>query len=116
MSYPFLESLFHTYKSQIENKDDALIIFTHWCLISHGFQRLNGNQVWQKKTAMNRDFYFLNIKKTELLPNDWTQRPDNSITMEYTKNDIGYNLKLFDVEGVFFAHLFVCLKKCCFFS
>jgi hypothetical protein len=27
--------------------------------------------------------------------------------MEYTKNDIGYNLKLFDVEGVFFAHLFV---------
>ncbi|CAF1304205.1 unnamed protein product [Adineta steineri] len=88
MSYPFLETLFHTYRSQIENKDDALIIFTHWCLISHGFQRLDGNQ------------------KTELLPNDWTQRPDNSITMEYTKNDIGYNLKLFDVEGVFFAHLF----------
>ena len=45
MSYPFLETLFHTYQSQIENKDDALIIFTHWCLISHGFQRLNGNQV-----------------------------------------------------------------------
>jgi hypothetical protein len=46
MSYPFLETLFHTYQSQIENKDDALIIFTHWCLISHGFQRLNGNQVF----------------------------------------------------------------------
>ena len=45
MSYPFLEILFHTYQSQIENKDDALIIFTHWCLVSHGFQRLNGNQV-----------------------------------------------------------------------
>lgn len=45
MSYPFLETLFHTYQSQIENKDDALIIFIHWCLISHGFQRLNGNQV-----------------------------------------------------------------------
>jgi len=88
MSYPFLEVLFHTYQSQINNKDDALIIFTHWCLISHGFQRLQGNQ------------------KTELLPPDWTQRPDHSITMEYTKNDIGYNLKLFDVEGVFFAHLF----------
>ena len=45
MSYPFLEVLFHTYQSKIENKDDALIIFTHWCLISHGFQRLQGNQV-----------------------------------------------------------------------
>jgi len=54
MSYPFLEILFHTYQSEIENKDDALIIFTHWCLISHGFQRLNGNQVFflifKKKT------------------------------------------------------------------
>jgi len=54
MSYPFLETLFHTYQSQIENKDDALIIFTHWCLISHGFQRLNGNQV----------FFFLFLKNT----------------------------------------------------
>ena len=45
MSYPFLEVLFHTHQAQIKTKDDALIIFTHWCLISHGFQRLQGNQV-----------------------------------------------------------------------
>ncbi|CAF0913613.1 unnamed protein product [Didymodactylos carnosus] len=81
MSYPFLEILFDKNKDKIDSKDDALILFTHWCLVSHGFQRLNGNQ------------------KTELLPSDWTNRPDNSITMEYTKNDIGYNLRLFDVEG-----------------
>ncbi|CAF1021592.1 unnamed protein product [Didymodactylos carnosus] len=88
MSYPFLEILFDKNKDQIDSKDDALILFIHWCLVSRGFQRLNGNQ------------------KTELLPSDWTNHPDNSITMEYTKNDTGYNLKLFDVEGVFFAHLF----------
>jgi len=88
MSYPFLEVLFDKYKTQVETKDDALILFTHWCLISHGFQLLSGNQ------------------KTELLPSDWKNRPDNSITMEYTKNDIGYNLRMFDVEGVFFTHLF----------
>ncbi len=60
MSYPFLETLFHTYQSQIENKDDALIIFTHWCLISHGFQRLNGNQVFSNfNQRLKYLFHFL---------------------------------------------------------
>jgi hypothetical protein len=59
MSYPFLEILFHTYQSEIENKDDALIIFTHWCLISHGFQRLNGNQVFFFNLKKKRSKFFL---------------------------------------------------------
>ncbi len=83
MSYPFLESLFHTYQSKIENKDDALIIFTHWCLISHGFQRLNGNQVCSFINTVKfyyfwiyrkRNYYQMIGHKDPIIPLQWNIR------------------------------------------
>lgn len=91
-----LEILYNYEKSRIKNKADAFVCSLHFCMIANGY----------KCTGKGEEISKENVKKSDMLPSDWSN-DDDPYTLIYQQENTSdsYLLKILKFDGLLLVHL-----------